>query len=56
MIEHAEDILAMARLFEEQGQYDMAIQLYLRGMQADLPDEIMIDASTTSGAHPQAPG
>ncbi len=43
-IEHAEDILAMAKLFEEQGQYEIAIQLYLRGMQADLPDEAMIIA------------
>jgi hypothetical protein len=43
-IEHSEDILAMARLFEEQGQIEMAIQLYLRGMQADLPDEVMLIA------------
>lgn len=43
-VEHPEDILAMAKLFEEQGKIDMAIQLYLRGMQADLPDEAMIIA------------
>lgn len=43
-IEHAEDLFAMAKLFEEQEQYDTAIQLYLRGIEADLPDEILTDA------------
>ncbi len=41
---HAEDILAMARLFEEQEHYELAIQLYSRGMQADLPEETVINA------------
>jgi len=43
-VEHAEDILAMAKLFEEQEQYDLAIQLYLRGLDSDLSEEAMINA------------
>jgi hypothetical protein len=41
---HGEDILAMARIFEEQGQMDVAIQLYLRGLETDLSEEATLDA------------
>jgi uncharacterized protein len=55
-IEHGVDIIALARLFEDLGEIDRAIQLYLQGLEYEdhtesqidqrfrLPREVMLDA------------
>lgn len=42
MAEHGEDLLAMARLFDELGYTDKSIQLYLKALEMDLPEEAML--------------
>lgn len=42
-IEHSLDIIAMAKLFEELGFTDLAIQLYLQGIDIGLPEEAAIN-------------
>ena len=42
MAEHGEDLLAVARLFEELGHIDQSIQLYLKALEMDLPEEAML--------------
>jgi len=42
-VEHGLDIIAMAKLFEDQGFIDLAIQLYLQGLERAVPDETALN-------------
>jgi hypothetical protein len=43
-IQHSLDLISLARLFEDQGEIDMAVQLYLKGLDAGLPEDVLPDA------------
>ncbi|MGA2490924.1 MAG: ribonuclease H-like domain-containing protein [Anaerolineales bacterium] len=38
MVEHGLDVVALAKLYEEQGQWDMAARLFKRGLEMELPE------------------
>lgn len=43
-IDHAEDIFALGKLFEDLGDMDTAARLYLRGLELELPETNLIQA------------
>lgn len=43
-IQHGVDIVAIARLFEELGELEIATRLYLLGLDHDLPRPVLLDA------------
>lgn len=43
-IEHGVDVIALAKLFESMGQIDSAAQLYVQGLNLDLPKPVLLDA------------
>jgi uncharacterized protein YprB with RNaseH-like and TPR domain len=43
-VEHGLDLVAMAKLFEALSRFEQAVQLYLAGLEGDLPEESYWDA------------
>jgi len=43
-IDHAEDIISLGKLFEDLGDIEMAAQLYLRGLELELPEANFLEA------------
>ncbi len=48
-LEHGEDWISLAWLYEKQGNVDLAEQLYLHGLDAEIPEEIRLDAIVRLG-------
>jgi tetratricopeptide (TPR) repeat protein len=42
-VEHGLDLVALGRLYEDQGNLDLTEQLYLQSLQSELPDEVHLD-------------